>query len=343
MPPKPSTALTRPAALLPGFLLPAAQAPPPVHWLECGVVSANTNPDPRPPLWLRLLARLPLPVLHALGALCGWLLWWLPTGPRRRTAIHLERCFPDWSARERGRVARRSLAHLGRGLAESALLWFGSAHRVRGLVHAVQGEDLWREALAQGRGTILLTPHLGAWEIAGLYCADRAPMTILYKPQKGDLDRAMQRGRARFGARLVPSTGGGVRALLRALQAGESIGVLPDQDPPRGSGVFVPFFGIEAHTPVLVSRLAVRTGAPVLFVVAERLRWGRGFTLRFEPAPAGVADADPEVAAAALNAGVESLVRRHPEQYYWSYPRYRRRPPHERGDWYRIDPERGKS
>lgn len=299
------------------------------------MTESSSAAEPAPPRWLRLLARLPLPVLHVLGTLAGWLLWYLPTGQRARTRQHLARCFPEWDGRRRRRVGRRSLVHLGRAFAESALLWFGSADRVRRLVRRVEGEALWREALADGRGVVLMTPHLGSWELAGLYCADRAPITSLYKPQKGPLDAVIKRGRERFGARLVPSTSGGVRALLRALRAGESVGILPDQDPPRGSGEFAPFFGIVAHTPVLPGRLATRAGAPALFVVAERLPLGRGFALRFERAPEAVADPDPAVAATALNLGLERLVRWLPEQYYWSYARYRRRPPGERGDWYR--------
>lgn len=296
------------------------------------------NPDvateSRLPLWLRWLACWPLPALHALGAVAGWLLWRVPNGLRERTLIHLARCFPDWDDDHRRRVAKRSLGHLARAFAESPLLWFGPASRVRALVREVHGSELWESARAQGRGVILLTPHLGSWEMAGLYCADQAPITSLYKPQKSGLDEVIKRGRERFGARLAASDGNGVRALLRGLQRGESIGILPDQDPPRGSGVFAPFFGIAAHTPVLAGRLAARTGAPVLFVVAERLPRGRGFVMRFRAVPAAVADPDPTVVATAVNGAVEALVRALPEQYYWGYARFRRRPPGEMDDWY---------
>jgi KDO2-lipid IV(A) lauroyltransferase len=151
----------------------------------------------------------------------------------------------------------------------------------------------------------------------------------MYRLQGSLWDDVMKRGRERFGAKLVPSDRGGVRELLEALRRGDSIGVLPDQDPPEGSGVFAPFFGIAAHTPVLASRLAHRTGAAVLYVFAERLGWGRGFVLHIVPAPAEVADADEAPACAALNQGLEDCIRRFPAQYWWGYARFRRRPPGE--------------
>jgi KDO2-lipid IV(A) lauroyltransferase len=139
----------------------------------------------------------------------------------------------------------------------------------------------------------------------------------------------MKQGRTRFGAELVPSDRGGMRRLLETLRRGRTIGVLPDQDPPTGSGVFAPFFGIVAHSPVFPSRLARRTGATFLYIYAERLSWGRGYVLHIEPAPPGVTDEDEVRAVTAVNRGVEACIRRFPAQYYWAYMRFRRRPPGE--------------
>ncbi len=277
-------------------------------------------------LALRLIARLPLPVLHAVGAALGTLLWWIPNKHRRLALAHLECCLPELDRPARRRIARDSLRHMGRMLAESPRLWFGPAARVRDLVRESRGEALVRDSLARGHAVILVTPHLGAWEMAGLYCSGLHPLTSLYKPQKGPADELIRAGRERFGAQLVPSDGGGVKRLLQALRRGDMIGVLPDQDPPRGGGVFAPFFGITAHTSSLVSRLAARTGALIVFTYAERLPHARGYRMHFHPAPAEV-DADDRITAAtALNRGVEELVRRLPEQYWWSYRRFRRRP-----------------
>ena len=127
----------------------------------------------------------------------------------------------------------------------------------------------------------------------------------------------------------MASDRGGVRALLETLRRGHTIGVLPDQDPPEGSGAFAPFFGIAAHTPVLASRLARRTGAAVLYVFAERLGWGRGFVLHVVPAPRRSRTRTRRVRAPRSNRGLEDCIRMFPAQYWWGYARFRRRPPGE--------------
>jgi KDO2-lipid IV(A) lauroyltransferase len=138
-------------------------------------------------------------------------------------------------------------------------------------------------------------------------------------------DPVSARGRGRLGGTPVPTDGGGVKALLAALKRGELVGILPDHDPPEGAGKFAPLFGLPAHTMDLGPKLAARSGAPVNFIVAERLSWGRGFRFHVVPAPADIADA--QTGAAAVNRGLETCIRRWPAQYWWSYKRFRRRPP----------------
>lgn len=275
---------------------------------------------------LLALGQLPLPLLHGLGWLLGNLLWLLPNGLRAVTRRHLELCFPERSPAERARIARRSLIESAKAVCESPALWFGPLRRLRRWIDDGAALRTLQTAVAGGRGAIMLTPHLGAWEIASFFCAQAGPITVLYKPQKGAFDALILRGRTRLGVTPVPTSGGGVKALLGALKRGELLGILPDHDPPDESGTrFAPLFGIPANTMELVGKLAARSGAPVWFVMAERLPFGRGFRFHLERAPAGIAD--PETSAAALNQGVEACITRFPEQYWWSYKRYRRRPP----------------
>ncbi|NNF96136.1 MAG: hypothetical protein HKM94_04315, partial [Halobacteria archaeon] len=140
------------------------------------------------------------------------------------------------------------------------------------------------------------------------------------------MDAIIRQGRERFGAHLVPSTNQGLRDLLRTLQKGGIIGTLPDQNPGAGTGVFVPFFGIITYTPVFAARLASRTGATVVNIWAERLARGKGFRIRFYPASETIHDPDIKAASASMNHDLESLVREKPEQYWWSYNRFRTRP-----------------
>lgn len=277
----------------------------------------------------RRAARLPLPLAHAIGACVGVLAWLVPNKFTRRTRFHIVRCLPELGRFAQERLVFRTLVEAGKALAELPILWSGPATRVERLVREVRGVDDWQRALGAGNGVIAASLHLGAWEMAGIEYARRHPIVSMYRPQGNAWDDAMKRGRERTGAKLVPSDRSGVRELLESLRRGHSIGILPDQDPPEGSGAFAPFFGITAHTPVLASRLARRTGAAVLYVFAERLPWGRGFVLHVVPAPAEVADADEARACAALNRGLEACIRRFPAQYWWGYARFRRRPPGE--------------
>ncbi len=276
---------------------------------------------------LRLLALLPLRWNHAVGAFIGKMAWWLPTRAKRITLLNLEHCYPELSPSLQRHLARRSLVETGKTATEIGPLWCWPEWRIRRLVHQVSGLHHLREGLNRGKGVILAIPHLGAWEMVGLYCSLHHPVTALYRPprQQG-MEPITRTGRERFGARLVPTDARGVRALYNALKEGEVVCILPDQVPSAGQGVFAPFFGIPAKTMTLLPRLVGNLGSSVIFCYAERLPAGLGYHIHFLPASGKIADRNPEVSATALNAGIEQCVRSRPEQYQWSYKRFRRQP-----------------
>lgn len=280
---------------------------------------------------LRVAALLPLSLAHALGALLGGLLWRIPgNSPRQIAERNLSLCFPGWSVAEREDLLRQNFRETGKLLLELGPLWLWNRRRVLALVReTAPDEEALVAAVRQKRGAILLTPHLGAWEMAGLHYSSRHPLTILYRPSRLGLDDLSCRARGRLGGKVVATNPGGVRALLTALRDGEVLGILPDQDPGDEGGAFAPFFGIAANTMTLVSRLALKTGVPVFLTWAERLPRGRGFALRLRPLPEVTAAASLEASVAALNRGVEAAVRALPSQYLWAYKRFRTRPPGE--------------
>ncbi len=279
-------------------------------------------------LLLRLFALMPLRLAHALGAGLGWLAWTLPTGVRQTTLTNLRLCFPDMDEHERRRLARASLKEAGKTFTEMGAMWFWSPQRVYGLVKEKVNEDMAVGLYHENRGLIVLIPHLGSWEVCNLHYAQDYPLTALYRPPRmAGLQRMIQHSRERVGGRLVPTTPSGVKALYSALGRHEVVGILPDQDPGRGGGTFAPFFGVTTNTMTLVSRLAQRTGAPVVLVYAERLPKGRGYRLHFHPLDASIHDPDPAISAAALNRGVEACVKECPNQYQWGYKRFKTRPP----------------
>ena len=276
---------------------------------------------------LKISAALPFRLGYAIGYALGNLLFVVPNDLRRITRINLRICFPELSNVERRGLERRSLIQLMCGALEMGAIWLWPGERLLRLVREVDGLDALRDALDEGHGAIMLTPHLGAVEVTGLYCALYFPGTSLYRPSRIGLDEEMSRWRGRLGHRLVPTDRQGVLAVRRALERGEVVGILPDQDPPRDGGVFAPFFGIESYTITLASRLAISTGAAVLIVVAERLPQGRGFRLTCRRASDAIRREPVGASVATMNREIETAIRRLPEQYLWSYKRFKTRPP----------------
>jgi Kdo2-lipid IVA lauroyltransferase/acyltransferase len=302
----------------------AGLSPPPPGRTQA---HAGTADEPYLRALLRLLARVPLGVAHALGAFVGWWIAHTPNRQRRNALINIALYRPELDTRAKIRLRNRSFAAFGRTYGEMGRLWLGPAEEVLGLIREVRGGELLRRD--DGRGLIVLSPHLGAWELAGLYLAAQGPTAIFYKPQKR-LDDVIVAARRRSGATLAPITARGIRALVDALAAGGYAGILPDQEPRADKGAaFAPLFGVPAWTMVLVNRLARKSGARVIFMFAERLARARGYRIHCLPAPDGIDSDDDVTAAAALNLGIERCIDVCPEQYLWAYRRFRRRPPGE--------------
>lgn len=283
-------------------------------------------------LMLTMLSWLPLPVVHRLGDALGRSLMLFSNDLHDIAAINIRHCFPDWTKQQQQQLLRDCLQETAKATLESGAIWLRSPEQVSSLVKGVTGENLLAEAMAKGKGVILAAPHLGAWEMAGVYVSIHWPLTSLYRPpRQAYLGELMRNSRERAGATLVPTDAGGVRALYKALGRGEVIGILPDQDPDRDSGVFAPFFGVQANTMTLLSRLAAKSGATVLMVYAERLPKGQGYHLHFESTDASLSEGDTLQKATGLNQAIERCVLQHPAQYLWVYKRFKTRPEGEGG------------
>lgn len=269
---------------------------------------------------LRLLAFLPLPVLHGLGIILGWLIYLAPGRHRARLKNNLLQS--GLLDRNPG-LLRQVISETGKGLMELSAVWLRPHKSVVSLVRETSGWEKFEAAVQSGQGAVVVAPHIGCWEIINLYIAARQPFTAMYKPaRKPFVDTLMRQGRERGQARLVPTDLSGVKALLGALKRGEAIGVLPDQVATKGDGVWAPFFGRWAYTPTMTVRLIQSTGAIPFMVYAERLSWGRGYRIHFDPLAAPLPK-DRSEAAAALNREVERVARKLPAQYMWSYNRYK--------------------
>ena len=270
----------------------------------------------------RWLARWPLWLLHALGAAVGWLSYALSPTYRRHLAAHAAQAgVPE--AHWKGAVASA-----GRMVMEIPFLWARPAGQPVLPLVRFQNEGLLEAKLAEGRGVLLLTPHMGCFEVTAQAIAerfgDRKPITVLYRPaRKPWLRELVKTSREREHLMAAPASLAGVRQMIRALRKGEMVGLLPDQVPPDGMGVWAPFFGRPAYTMTLATRLAQQTGAQLLLTWGERLPQGRGYVQRFESfEPAALPD-DPVEAATAINRAMERLILQCPQQYLWGYNRYK--------------------
>jgi KDO2-lipid IV(A) lauroyltransferase len=266
---------------------------------------------------LRIIAALPLPVVHGLGILTGMISYLSDRKFSRRIRNNLASAGITPDPAEYKRLVRHNVAETGKGILETFAVWFRSPASTLKWVKACHGWQHVEQARTEGKGIIFLTPHLGCYEITALFYAAQHPITVLYRPPRQDwLAPLIEEGRNRSQITLAATNMGGVRRLLKTLRKGDAIGILPDQVPESGEGIWADFFGKPAYTMSLVSKLAETTGATVLMAFGERLSWGRGFVIHIEPL--GVAPTP-----ANINLAVERLVRTKPAQYLWSYRRYK--------------------
>lgn len=270
---------------------------------------------------------LPLWLNQSIGRFIGRLLWWLPNENRRITLVNLRLAFPDESETSRNQTAKQSLLHLGMMVTELGPAWLWPEKKIRPLIKAVKGQFLLDEALAAKKGVIFLAPHIGAWELIGPFLSTQYPSTFLYRPPNvSGLENFMVSSRGRFGAALAPTDVRGVRTLIKALKQQQVSVILPDQDAGEKGGIHAPFFEHPARTMTLASKLIQKTDCQFLFMAMERLPKAQGYRVHFLPAEPEVASQDDVVATHALNRGVEQCVRLLPEQYLWSYRRFRKPP-----------------
>lgn len=267
-----------------------------------------------------VLARLPLSVLHRLGALFGWLTFLFSGQYSSRLRENLKNAGLTGSESEQQILLHTNIREMGKGVMELPWVWRRPFEKVVASVQYCHGWEHFEAAHALGKGVIVLTPHIGCFEVIGLYIAARLPMTCMYRvPRWKFLDTLMHEGRERGQMKLAPADLGGVRQLLKALKKGQVIGVLPDQVPGNGEGVWAPFFGRPAYTMTLIGRLMESSGAAVVMCHSERLAQGKGYALHFIPLSFDANSSIPEQ----MNAMLEALIRNFPEQYLWSYNRYK--------------------
>jgi len=266
----------------------------------------------------RLLSFLPLPLLHLIGIAMGWLVYLASPSYRKRLKDNLTRA-------GHGQHLLAAVNEAGKGIFELPFIWCAKPKRVLRTAR-IENWDLAQQALDAKTGVVFLTPHLGCFEIIAQAIAEKTSLTALYRPpRKAALKPLIEGARSRPNLHLAPANLSGVRVLLKALKKGQAIGLLPDQVPQHGEGVWADFFGKPAYTMTLSAKMHQMSGAPIILSYAERLSWGRGFVIRFVAFEETLGET-PEQQARAINAAMEKLIARCPAQYIWSYNRYKTPP-----------------
>ena len=265
-----------------------------------------------------------------LGARIG-ALGYRPLGIRRRVVERqIAAAFPGLDEADVNRIARNAYEHLGRSSIEAAMLARLGRDAVLDLFDGADRWDVVEQALAKGKGLIVVTGHLGNWELAGAYVAARGvPLDVIARRMSNPLfDRYLTETRSRIGM-VVVHDAEAVRRTPRSLRDNRTVAFLADQGVLGLASTFVPFFGRPAKTPRGPAVFALRLQVPVVFGVAVRQPGGR-YRLAFEPVTVedtGDRDRDVDAIVARYTATLERWVRRYPEQYFWHHRRWRRQPP----------------
>jgi len=267
---------------------------------------------------------MPLPLMQRLGAALGWVVWGLSPSYRRHFKANVQAAGVPW------REARPAVAAIGSMVAELPWVWMRPHNAKLDGLMAWEGAEHFEAAMQAGKGVIIMSPHLGAWEIGAQAIAEKfgptyGPMVALFRPaRKAWLEPLVANARTRPYLDSAPTSLAGVRTLIRALRNGGYTAILPDQVPPLGQGVWAPFFGRDVYTMTLLAKLAQQTGAQVILTWCERLPAGQGFCMHMRPFEAPEmrdVHVSPELAASAVNRGVEHMVLNAPGQYLWGYAR----------------------
>jgi len=266
----------------------------------------------------------------AIGARIG-MLGYRPLGIRRAVVERqIRAAFPGLDEPEVLQIARASYAHLGRTTIETALLPTYSREQVLALVERVEGWDVVERARAQGRGLMIVSGHLGNWELGGSYVAARGvPMEVVARRMENPLfDRYITETRQRIGLSVIHDADA-VRRVPRAMREQHAVAFLIDQGAAGLASTWVPFFGRYAKTPRGPAVLALRLKTPLVFGCAIRQPSGR-YVIHFEEVPvvsSGTLDADVDAIVASYTRTLERWVRRAPEQYFWHHRRWKHQRP----------------
>jgi len=271
-------------------------------------------------LFLSVCSILPLKINHIFGTLIGKLLYLINSEAKKVSAQNIEICFPELTSKDQKSLVKNALIHTGKNLTESGLIWNQSFSKNADYVCDFNGKHY----LDNFKKTILLVPHIGCWELTGRVLADNRKVTFMYKPLRSQKQNDyLFKRRNQGNLTMARADKSGILKIQRALKNSELVGILPDQDPGIDGGIMSPFFNKQTNTMTLLAKIAKKNDLQVLMFWAKRLSKGKGYELNLEPLDLSVNGESLEEQVASMNHCVEALIRKMPEQYMWSYKRFK--------------------
>lgn len=281
------------------------------------------------PIWLVigfafLIAQLPYRFQLFCGKYLGLLIFFCGKKMRQTTEVNIRLCFPSLSEKEKNELIRQNFISLGKSIFETIFAFFASKRRLKNLAH-IQNESIVLDAKKTGRGMIFIGTHFHTLEIVGRLAALRENFCIVYREHKIPfvnflLKKLMQK---HYGQAIERRD---VRSLLNALKTGKMVWYTPDIDAGYFNNIFVPFFGILASSLTATSKLAKKTGAIVLSIAFYRRQDGSGYDMIVHSPLENFPSDNLENDIAQVNLIQEKIIRKKPEEYLWSYKRFKTRP-----------------
>jgi len=259
-----------------------------------------------------------------LGSALGEILFWFPTPNRRFAFRNIELCFPDKTPAERRKLVKQHFRLSGFATLSLSVSWFAPQWRIRKFI-SLRDKRYLDDAYASGKNVIVLAPHFVGLDIGGMRISLGKSFVSMYRKARDPLMEYLFQRRSRYGAVIVERFSS-LKPVIRLIRDGWPFYYLPDQDTGERASVFVPFFGIPAATVTVLSRLAETTNAVVIPCITRILPYGQGFEARLYPPLENFPTDDPVADAARMNREIEQWVREMPEQYMWSYRRFKTRP-----------------
>ncbi len=274
-----------------------------------------------------LMSWMPGRVLWILGRALGTVASWLPTPNRRFAERNIELCFPDLGSEERRQLVRQHFRLSGFATLSLSVIWFAPAWRLRRFV-TIRGYHHLDNVYAGGKNVILLAPHFIGLDMGGVRLSAERKYVTMYRKARDPLLEYLFHRRERFGAVMVERQAS-LKPIIRYIREGRPFYYLPDQDMGERVSVFVPFFGIPTATVTALSKIAETTNAAVIPCITSILPFGQGFEVSLL-SPLDNFPTDNAVAdAARMNQEIERWVRTMPDQYMWTYRRFKTRPNNE--------------